>query len=264
MPVDRAQQRVDVDEHLLIGAGQQIDPLTQRHQVLAQDRLELAGMTEGELPQQRSHRRGCVHAVEQRSSFPPLRTTSMSSIQSAPAHMPATTVASFGAGLAAPDLIRGSAMRTFSAEQPRKPRLLGQRHHRHQPGIGHEMIIIKHRRTHSEPMRHFHRQCLSELGRLMREELQSSQFRGHFHRSDTLTNRSTSVDRGLGARIGHRGLNRNTSGLKALVSGWGRRVEAAAMPRMLSSFSIGTVTACGRVANECATAATRFENSAAR
>ena len=29
--------------------------------------------------------------------------------------MPATTVASFGAGLAAPEAIRGSAMRTFSA-----------------------------------------------------------------------------------------------------------------------------------------------------
>ena len=45
--------------------------------------------------------------------IPPLRTASMSSIQSAPTHMPATTVTSFGDGLAAPDLIRGSAMWTF-------------------------------------------------------------------------------------------------------------------------------------------------------
>ncbi len=66
MPVDRAQQRIDVDEHLLVGAGQQIDPPAQRHQMLAQHRLELAGVTEGELPQQRSDRRRCVHAVEQR------------------------------------------------------------------------------------------------------------------------------------------------------------------------------------------------------
>ena len=37
MPVDRAQQRVDVDKHLLLGAGQQLDVLTQSHQVLAQN-----------------------------------------------------------------------------------------------------------------------------------------------------------------------------------------------------------------------------------
>ena len=77
--------------------------------------------------------------------IPPLRSTSMSSMQSAPAHMPAITVASFGAGLAAPDLIRGSAMWTFSAEQSRQPGLLGQRHHRHQPGTRHEIVIIEHR-----------------------------------------------------------------------------------------------------------------------
>jgi hypothetical protein len=44
----------------------------------------------------------------------------MSSIQSAPAHIPATTVASLGAGLAAPEGIRGSVMRTFSpSSRPR-------------------------------------------------------------------------------------------------------------------------------------------------
>jgi len=37
VPVDRAQQRVDVDKHLLLGAGQQLDVLTQSHQVLAQN-----------------------------------------------------------------------------------------------------------------------------------------------------------------------------------------------------------------------------------
>ena len=42
--------------------------------------------------------------------IPPLRTTSMSSILSAPAHIPATSVASFAAGFAAPDLTFGSAM----------------------------------------------------------------------------------------------------------------------------------------------------------
>ena len=37
----------------------------------------------------------------------------MSSIQSAPALMPAISVASFGAGFAAPDLIRDAVVRTF-------------------------------------------------------------------------------------------------------------------------------------------------------
>jgi hypothetical protein len=53
--------------------------------------------------------------------MPPLRTMSMSSILSAPAHMPATSVASFGAGLAAPDLIRGTAMQIFSSSRRPKP-----------------------------------------------------------------------------------------------------------------------------------------------
>src|SRR5215208_5915631 len=38
----------------------------------------------------------------------------MSSMQSAPAHMPATTVASFGARFADPDLIRGATIWTLS------------------------------------------------------------------------------------------------------------------------------------------------------
>lgn len=63
MPVDRAQQRVDVDEHPLIGTDQQIDPLTQRTQMLTEYGVELAGIAEGELPQQRSDGRGRIHRV---------------------------------------------------------------------------------------------------------------------------------------------------------------------------------------------------------
>ena len=70
----------------------------------------------------------------------------MSSMLSAPAHIPAIRVASFGAGLADPDLIRGSAIRTFSPSRCDKPGLFGQRHHRHQPGARHEIVVIEHRR----------------------------------------------------------------------------------------------------------------------
>src|SRR6476619_8108779 len=45
----------------------------------------------------------------------------MSSKLSAPTHMPATTVANFGAGLAAADLIRGSAICTFSPRSRKSP-----------------------------------------------------------------------------------------------------------------------------------------------
>ena len=40
---------------------------------------------------------------------------------SAPAHIPAISVVSFGAGLADPDLIRGAAIRTFSASSRDSP-----------------------------------------------------------------------------------------------------------------------------------------------
>ena len=48
----------------------------------------------------------------------PLRTTSMSSMHFTPAHIPATTVGSFGAGFADPDLILGADM-DFSARSVR-------------------------------------------------------------------------------------------------------------------------------------------------
>jgi hypothetical protein len=51
-----------------------------------------------------------AYTAAKRVFMPPLRTTSRSSMLSAPAHMPATTVASFGAGLADPEAIFGSAM----------------------------------------------------------------------------------------------------------------------------------------------------------
>jgi hypothetical protein len=51
VPIHRTQQRVDVDERPHVGACQQIDPLGQGGQVLAQHRLQLPGVAERELPQ---------------------------------------------------------------------------------------------------------------------------------------------------------------------------------------------------------------------
>ena len=53
--------------------------------------------------------------------IPPLRTRSTSSMLSAPAHIPAISVASFGAGLADPDLILGSQMQILSASSCGRP-----------------------------------------------------------------------------------------------------------------------------------------------
>ncbi len=50
-----------------------------------------------------------AYTPPKRVFIPPERTTSRSSIPSAPAHIPAIIVLSFGDGLADPDLIGGSA-----------------------------------------------------------------------------------------------------------------------------------------------------------
>src|SRR6478752_7609072 len=59
------------------------------------------------------------------------------------------------------------------------------------------MLIIEHRRLRGEPMRNLHRECLSELIRLMPREHQSFQLRGHFPRYDTRWPANSSTDRGL-------------------------------------------------------------------
>jgi hypothetical protein len=144
VPVDRAQQRIDVDEHLLIGPGQQLDTPTQCHQVLAQHRLQLAGMAEGELSQQRSHSRRCVHTVEERRHSPRSQNVDVINAVRASAH-PRDERGKFRGriGRPGPDPRLGDV--DLVGQQSRKPGLGGQRHHRHQPGTRHEMIVIEHR-----------------------------------------------------------------------------------------------------------------------
>jgi hypothetical protein len=88
--------------------------------MLAQHRFESTGVTEGELPQQCSHCRGCVHATEH--GLHAARAQHVEVIDAVRAlRIPATSVLSFGAGFADPDLIRGALMRTLSASRPRSP-----------------------------------------------------------------------------------------------------------------------------------------------
>ena len=62
-----------------------------------------------------------AYTASKRVFIPPERTISRSSILSAPAHIPAITVVSYGDGLADPDLIRGCAIRTLSATSSKSP-----------------------------------------------------------------------------------------------------------------------------------------------
>ena len=79
-----------------------------------------------------------------RAAVPPLRTTSTSSILSAPAHIPATSVASFGAGFAAPDLTLRLGNVNLLRQQLHQAGPRGQRHHRHQARARHEIVVVEH------------------------------------------------------------------------------------------------------------------------
>ena len=90
----------------------------------------------------------------------------------------------------------------FLLEKARQTSLFGQRHHRHQTGARHKIVVIEHSGIGREPMGHLHRKCLSHAGRLLRKEHQSSQLRRHFPHFDTRNTTNSSVDRGLGRRPG--------------------------------------------------------------
>ena len=70
---------------------------------------------------------------------------------SAPAHIPAITVSSFGAGFAAPDLIRDVVIDTFPA-MISAAGLFGQPEQRHQPRVRHEIVLVEPRRAGGEPV----------------------------------------------------------------------------------------------------------------
>lgn len=82
--------------------------------MLAQHRLQLAGMTEAELPQQRPQSGG-AYTPSNRTGIPPARSTSKSSMLSAPEHIPAITPSSLGTGFAALERTRDILIDTFSA-----------------------------------------------------------------------------------------------------------------------------------------------------
>ena len=95
--------------------------------------------------------------------MPPARITSRSAMLSAPAAMPAMIEVSFGVGLAAPARIRSSVKRTCFVQQPAQTGLVGQFHHRDQPGARHEVLLIEHRAVFTPGMGCSHWKCPFEL-----------------------------------------------------------------------------------------------------
>ena len=144
-----------------------------------QYRLQLAGMAEGELPQQGSDRRRCIHAVEQRPQSTAADRVDVVDTVRARAH-PRHHGRQLGCGVRRTGLDPRRTDVDPLREQAPQTGLLGQPHHRHQPGIRHEVIVIKDRRTRAEPVRHLHRQCLSELDRLLPENFNHPSSEGTF------------------------------------------------------------------------------------
>ncbi|OBA72006.1 hypothetical protein A5777_11640 [Gordonia sp. 852002-10350_SCH5691597] len=115
------------------------------------DRIQLADMTEPELPQERSQRRRGIRVLEH------------------PAHRAVPqychVVDAVGAGHHARDQREHLAIRVGAligghaqmlAGQPRQAGLFGQRHHRHQPSRAEQIRIITHGRPDRMAMRQSH------------------------------------------------------------------------------------------------------------
>jgi hypothetical protein len=104
----------------------------------------LAGVSEGELPQQRSDRGGGVHAVEER--FHAAAADHVDVIDAVRAHNHARDQ-----GGQLRRRVRRSRLDprcrdpNLVCEQARQSGLRGQRHHRHQPCARHEVVIVEHR-----------------------------------------------------------------------------------------------------------------------
>ena len=71
---------------------------------------------------------------------------------SAPAHIPAITPSSFGAGFAAPDLIRGVVIDTFSAMICGRPVCSASPSSGTSPACRHEIVLVEARGAGGEPV----------------------------------------------------------------------------------------------------------------
>src|SRR6185436_14412631 len=132
--------------------------------------------------------------------MPPERTTSRSSMLSAPAHIPAINVANFGEGLADPDLIFGAGMQILSANSSGSPVWVARVMTGTSPAHDTRCSSSNTADSAANLCETCTGSALSELIRLMPREHQSFQLRGHFPRYDTRWPANSSTDRGSGCQ----------------------------------------------------------------
>jgi hypothetical protein len=152
VPVHRAQQRVDVQKHPLVGARQQRGALRERDQMRASHRGELVGMPEAELAQQDPHRRGRVHLAEH-----PRRAAGAQQVRIIDAVRAAHHASDEGGQLPGRVNRPGPHPRAGQvdvlADQPRKTGLLSQFQHQNQTRGRHQILLVEDRRPDGERMR---------------------------------------------------------------------------------------------------------------
>jgi hypothetical protein len=151
VPVHRAQQRIDVDEHLLVDPDQQLGAFGQGAHVIAQHRLQLAGVPEAELPQQRPERGGRVDPVAQDRR--PARAQHVQVVDAvrAGAH-PGDHTHQLGDRVRRAGLDPRRRDRHLLGEDLRQPGLLGQPEQRHQSRMRHEVVLVEARGAGGEPV----------------------------------------------------------------------------------------------------------------
>jgi hypothetical protein len=155
VPVDRAQQRVDVDECLLLDPDQQLGARGQGAHVLAQHRLQLAGVPEAELAQQRAQRGGCVDIVEQDRHPSGAQHVQVIDAVRAGAH-PGDHAQQLGRRVRRAGLDPRCRDRHLRVEDLRQPGLLGQPEQRHQSRVRHEIVLVEACRAGGEPVADSH------------------------------------------------------------------------------------------------------------
>jgi hypothetical protein len=149
--VHRAQERVDVDERLFVDPGQQLSTFCQRDQMLAQHRLQLAGVPEAELPQQRPEGGRRVDTVEQDRHPTRAQHVQILDAVRACAH-PGDHAQQLRDRVRRAGLDPRRLDRHLLGDDLRQPGLLGQFDQRHQPRIRHEIVLVEAHRASGEPV----------------------------------------------------------------------------------------------------------------
>jgi len=191
--VDLDDRVIDVDEHQIIDRGQHRGRFGEPGQHPGGHRVELAHVTEGEGPQERTQGGRCVGVVEDRAHRPVPQQGHVINAVRASDH-PRHQRHHLAPGVRT--LVAGNTEMPIS--QRPQPAPLGQGNDRYQSRRRHEIRVIEHRASHRVGMRELHpRDALLAGVKTDLRQAQFSQPARAFRHSDALTTPTSSVDRGL-------------------------------------------------------------------